>query len=360
MHFKKKHNLFFITLAIFLLGCGESYYTTEDFLKVKKIDTHVHLNSESTSLTKQAENDNFTLLTVNVDAPSYVSLDDQERFALHQIQQSKNVQYLSAFPIKDWDSANWQVESIMRLKNSFSNGALGVKLWKNVGMEARDSSGNLIMVDDPKFDPVIQFVIDNHKTILGHLGEPKNCWLPIDQMTVNNDKEYFKDHPQYHMHLHPEMPTYQQQIQARDHFLERHPDLKFVGAHLGSLEWSVDELAKRLDKFPNMAVDMAARIAHLQHQSISDYDKVRNFIIRYQDRLIYATDSGINMKSDPEQTKKHVHETWMNDWKYFVTNETMTSAIVNGEFKGLKLPRKIIDKIYRENAVKWFSMKEAN
>jgi hypothetical protein len=223
-------------------------------------------------------------------------------------------------------------------------------------MEARDSSGNLIMVDDPKFDPVIQFVIDNHKTVLGHLGEPKNCWLPVDQMTVNNDKEYFKNHPQYHMQLHPEMPTYEQQIQARDNFLERHPDLIFVGAHLGSLEWSVDELAKRLDKFPNMAVDMAARIPHLQYQSIADYDKVRNFIIHYQDRLIYATDSGINMKSDPEQTKKHVHETWMNDWKYFVTDETMTSATVNGEFNGLKLSQKIIDKIYRENAVKWFQI----
>jgi hypothetical protein len=357
MHFKKLHNsLFILSLAIFPIACGESYYTTEDFLNVRKIDTHVHLNSESTSLTRQAENDNFTLLTVNVDAPSSVSLDDQEQFALHQIRQSQNVRYLTAFPINDWDSADWQVKSIMRLKNSFSNGALGVKLWKNIGMEARDSSGNLIMVDDPKFDPVIQFVIDNHKTVLGHLGEPKNCWLPVDEMTVNNDKEYFKNHPQYHMQLHPEMPTYEQQLQARDNFLERHPDLTFVGAHLGSLEWSVNELAKRLDKFPNMAVDMAARIPHLQYQSIVDYDRVRNFIIRYQDRLIYATDSGINMKSDPEQAKKHVHETWMNDWKYFVTDETMTSAIVNGEFKGLKLPRKIIDKIYRENAAKWFKI----
>ena len=49
--------------------------------------------------------------------------------------------------------------------------------------------------------------------------------------------------------------------------LEKHPDLQFIGAHLGSLEWSVDELAKRLNKFPNMAVDMAARISHLQYEA---------------------------------------------------------------------------------------------
>jgi hypothetical protein len=62
------------------------------------------------------------------------------------------------------------------------------------------------------------------------------------------------------------------------------------------------------------------------------------------------------MKSDPEEVKKHVHQTWMNDWKYFVTDEMMTSGMVNGEFKGLKLPQKVIDKIYRENAVKWFKI----
>lgn len=47
------------------------------------------------------------------------------------------------------------------------------------------------------------------------------------------------------------------QINARDHMLEKHPALKFIGAHLGSLEWSLEELSKRLDRFPNMALDLA-------------------------------------------------------------------------------------------------------
>lgn len=322
-----------VSLTAFL-SCGKRYYTEEDFLKVKKIDTHVHLNSESTSLVRQALNDNFRLLTVNVDVPDYPSLDDQEQFALHQIKHAINVEYISAFGMANWDSADWQANSILRLKQSFANGALGIKLWKNIGMSARDSLGKLIMIDDPKFDPVIQFVIDNDKTVMAHIGEPKNCWLPVDQMTVNNDREYFKDHPQYHMYQHPEMPSYEEQIEARDKFLARHPDMRSVGAHLGSLEWSVDELAKRLEKFPNMAVDMAARIPHLQHQSITEYDKIRNFLIRYQDRLIYATDFGINMKSDPEEVKKHVHETWMADWKYFVTDQMMTSTVVTVNSRG--------------------------
>ena len=167
-------------------------------------------------------------------------------------------------------------------------------------MTYKDSAGQFIMIDNPKFDPVIQFIINQDKTIMAHLGEPKNCWLPLDQMTVNNDRNYFKNHPEYHMYLHPEYPTYDDQINARDRFVEKHPDMRFVGAHLGSLEWDVDELAKRLDKFPNMAVDMAARIPHLQHQTKLNREKVREFLIRYQDRIIYATDSGIS----PDQIQK--------------------------------------------------------
>ena len=74
--------------------------------------------------------------------------------------------------------------------------------------------------------------------------------------------------------------------------------MKFIGAHLGSLEWNVDELARRLDKFPNMAVDMAARITHLQFQSATNWQKVHDFMIKYQDRLLYATDDVIEQSSD--------------------------------------------------------------
>jgi predicted TIM-barrel fold metal-dependent hydrolase len=212
------------------------------------------------------------------------------------------------------------------------------------------------MVDDPKFDPVINYIIKENKTIMAHIGEPKNCWLPLDQMTVNNDRNYFKAHPEYHMFLHPENPSYEQIIDARDRFIERHPDMRFVGAHLGSLEWDVDELAKRLDRFPNMAVDVAARVPHLQFQSMTNRDKVRNFLIKYKDRIIYATDDGISATSDPAEARKDIHNHWTNDWKYFATDEKMTAAEVNGEFQGLQLPKEVINNIFHDNAVKWFNI----
>jgi predicted TIM-barrel fold metal-dependent hydrolase len=137
--------------------------------------------------------------------------------------------------------------------------------------------------------------------------------------------------------------------------LTKHPNLRFVGAHLGSLEWNVDELAKRLDKFPNMAVDMAARISHLQFQSVENWQKVHDFMIKYQDRLIYATDHGVDAKSKNfEELNKSLHQTRLRDWEFFATNNEMTVSSFNGSFKGLKLPKEVMDKIYHSNAEKWF------
>ena len=210
------------------------------------------------------------------------------------------------------------------------------------------------MVDDPRFDAVFNFIIKNNIPVLGHLGEPKNCWLPADKMTIKGDRSYYTANPVYHMFLHPEFPPYEVQIAARDQLLEKHPDMKFIGAHLGSLEWNVDELAKRLDKFPNMAVDMAARITHLQFQSVNNWQKVHDFMIKYQDRLLYATDDVIAADSDFSKMKNSIHAKRIGDWKFFTGNEKMTSMDFDKPFKGLKLPRQVIDKIYRKNAERWY------
>jgi predicted TIM-barrel fold metal-dependent hydrolase len=152
------------------------------------------------------------------------------------------------------------------------------------------------------------------------------------------------------MYLHPEMPTYEEQMAARDNRLARHPGLHFVGAHLASLEWSVDELAAFLDRFPNASVDTAARMGQLQAQSQQDRNRVRNFLIRYQDRVMYATDLGEESGSDPVAVAAEAHKRWLADWRYLAGDELLTSPDIDGGFRGLHLPRDVIDKIYYANA----------
>ena len=355
----KIQNAYLGLIFLLLSACHETqYYGANDFNKIEKFDTHIHINSDNTALAEQAKADNFTLLAINVDVPEYPTLEKQNAFAeIQRKQYPKQIGILTAFTLQNWASPDWATQTIEKLKMDFSKGDLGIKIWKNIGMTYKDSANHFIMIDNPKFDKVIDFITKQDKIVMGHLGEPKNCWLPIEQMTVKNDREYFKEHPEFHMYLHPENPSYETLIKARDNFIERHPNMRFVGAHLGSLEWSVDELAKRLDKYPNMAVDMADRICHLQYQSKTDRERVRNFFIKYQDRLIYATDFWIDSTRDAAKVKNELHETWLEDWKYFTTDEKMTVSRVEGEFRGLKLPKDIIDKIYHHNAVKWFKIK---
>ncbi len=331
---------------------AEEFYTADDFNKIPKVDAHVHVNTYKPDYLLQAAEDDFRLITINLDdVHEPPPMEEQQQYALHQIKAFPGrIAYATTISIRNFNQPDWLNQTLAYLQKSFEQGAIAVKIYKVIGMSLRDSSGKLVMIDDPRFDPVIDFIIAHHIPILGHLAEPKNCWLPVEEMTIKGDKQYFTENPLYHMYRHPEFPSYEAQIAARDHMLEKHPDLKFIGAHLGSLEWDVDELAKRLDKFPNMAVDMAARIPHLQYQAAKNWRKVHDFIIKYQDRLLYATDDVISTDTDPVALKKRINEGRKRDWEFFTSHDPMTSLEFEQPFNGLQLPRSVVDKIYRLNA----------
>lgn len=354
--------LFLLSGSLLILsvsGCGDKYYSEGDYSSVLKIDSHVHINSDKGYFEDAAKQDNFILITLGVDHGDSVTIRNQQDNAIFSTGRYPGKVFYGPtflFDTAGWGTESWSKKVISQLDKDISSGAITVKIWKNIGMTVRDRSGKFIMVDDPGLDPVVEFIINKGLPITGHLGEPRNCWLPLDKMTVRSDSNYFAEHPEYHMFLHPEYPSYEDQINARDNLLAKHPDLKFIGCHLGSLEWNVDSLAKRLDKFPNIAVDMSARICHLQYQSAQDRKRVRDFCIKYQDRLLYGTDTGDSGNSDPIRFKNNMHETWVDDWKYFTTDEEMTSDTFRGKFTGLQLPKEVVDKIYRGNAIKWYKL----
>jgi predicted TIM-barrel fold metal-dependent hydrolase len=336
-------------LILLLISCNRTQ--TDLYEKITKVDAHVHIRTANPAILELAGAEGYKLLTINTRSSSQEYIDNQMHYAKEVKQDFPGeISYITTFSMENFEDPSWTEEVIRRVGKDFEEGAVGLKVWKDIGMTFRDSLGNFVFIDDPMFDPIFDFVARQKKTVIAHIGEPKNCWLPIESMTVNNDKAYFKGHPEYHMYLHPEYPSYEKLVESRDNLLARHPDLMLVGAHLGSLEWDVDELALRLDRFPNFAVDMAARVCHLQ---VQDREKVRDFIIRYQDRLLYATDLVIS-DDNFEQQMTFVEKAWKSDWKYFATNEEMDSPDVNGTFTGLGLDKEILQKIYHDNAVKWY------
>lgn len=339
--------------ALLLASCqpAPSYYSAEDFKTVPKLDAHVHLNSQGNALVEQAIADNFQLLTVNVDYGDFPSIDEQFNAALAlRKAYPETVAFAASFSMADWQEAGHMDQVIAQLRDAREQGAVAVKVWKNIGMDIRDADGQLLMVDDARLDPVFSFLEETNFPVIGHQGEPHNCWLPLEEMTVSNDRQYFQEHPQYHMFLQPEMPSYDDQMSARDNRLQAHPRLRFVGAHLASLEWNVDELAAFLDKFPLASVDMAARMGQLQYQSQRDRERVRNFIIKYQDRLLYATDLTHQDGGEGADIAVEAHTKWYSEWLYLTGDQLMSAPEVEGEFAGLKLPASVIDKIYYTNA----------
>lgn len=350
-----------LSIVMLLVGCQskttheDQHYTLADYEKVEKADVHIHIFTDETAFMDQAKKDNFKVVNVALDGRNDME-QVRKQFGFCRVQKEKNpasVEMVTAFSMEGWDDPDWLDKNMAWLDSCINQGAVAVKVWKNIGMVYRDKNNKLIMIDDPKFDPIFKMLAERKIPVLGHLGEPKNCWLPLEEMTTNNDRNYFQRNPQYHMYQHPELPSYEEQIAARDRMLEKNPELIFVGAHMASLEWSVDEIAKRLDRFPNMSVETAARMGQIFYQTASEREKVRNFFIKYQDRILYGTDMGASGGESTEGLGKELHDTWMRDWQYFVTDDSLTSDLVKVPFQGIKLPKDVVDKIYYHNAVKW-------
>ncbi|MHA2278385.1 MAG: amidohydrolase family protein [Candidatus Kariarchaeaceae archaeon] len=347
--------LWFLFAIVFLNGCQNDNYNMEDFYKVEKIDAHVHLNSNNSSWIELAKEDNFKLLSINVYYSDFNPVEEQYAFSLKHLKEDPTVfAFVSTFHMSGWDDPNWVDEVISHLDSTFSEGAVAVKIWKNIGMEFRDKGGNLVMIDNPRFDPIFNHIKEKGIVLIGHLGEPKDCWLPVDQMINNDSKEYFTSHPQYHMYLYPDLPSYEDQINARNKMLDKHKDIAFMGAHTGSLEWSLAELENFFDNYENAVVDLGARMGYLQYHAAIDWENTRNLCINYSDRILYATDNVQASDDDPKIFKEEAHKKWITDWKFLNTDSTMQSKDIDLPFKGLALPRNVIDKIYRENAVKLF------
>ncbi len=347
--FNNKKFLYIITVIIFLLGVNGCKKSQLEFTTMQKIDAHLHIRYSGPEFLDQAATDNFRVIAILTD---HYDIAWQQNF-IHQ-QKSRHpqqIEFITTFSMQGWDEPDWQEKTIAHLKNAFEQGAIGVKVWKNIGMEFKDKDSNFVMIDNPRFDAIFDFIESQGKTLTGHIGEPRDCWLPLEEMVAESNRRYYIANPEYHMYHHHEYPSYEDQINSYKRMLKKHPNLRYVGCHLASIEWSMEELAKVLDEFPNMAVDLAARIDDIQ---LLDRERVRQFFIKYQDRILYGTDLNIKEQHDPRVYAEYAHQTWLSDWTYFAADSLINIFDIDKPVRGLDLPPPMLKKIYRLNAEKWY------
>lgn len=325
--------------------------------RIGPIDTHAHVFVDSPAYYQMMKDLNLHIVDICVvgraNLPPSQSAEAQFKraMAVHRGSQGR-AGVCTTFNPYLFREKSFDQDAMKQLNGDFAAGAIAVKIWKNMGMDLKFPSGKYVMPDDPVFEPIYKDIAAHHKTMIAHLAEPDTCWESFAQMgPLNPDYNYYKKNPYWHFYGRKDVPSKAEILRARDHLLEMNPNLRVVGAHLGSMETNVDEIAKRFDRYPNFNVDTAARIHYLMLQP---NPKVRAFLIKYQDRVCYGTDGGLNQRNENDTTQvlKNWKYKYAMSWKYFATDETFEYR--GFKVHGLKLPMSVVRKIYHGNAARLF------
>jgi hypothetical protein len=320
------------------------------FAAIHPIDVHVHVFKTDPVFQKMLEQLNVKLLNILVmddTLPYRKQLQPQIDDAQALVRSSRgHIALCTTFDPYKFDSASFGADAIKQIDRDFAQGAVAVKIWKNIGMEIKDSSGQYIMADDPKFEPIYQDIANHGETLMTHQAEPDVAWGPPD--AADPSWSYYQENPQWYVANRPGFPSKQKILEARDHVLASNPKLRMVGVHLGSMERDLDNIARHLDKYPNFAIDTAARMDYLM---LMPPEKVRAFLIKYQDRVLYGTDLDLLPDATFPDVLKDWQSTYARDWKFLATGETFD---VEGKpVHGLSLPQPVLEKIFRGNAIRW-------
>lgn len=331
---------------------GEASETKQlqELAKLEPIDTHTHVAKADTDF--YAFLDRLQMHIVDIllvdDHDAYrkdLAVEREDALRVVSGSHGHAVLCTSIDPFK-FNQDDFAAETIRGLDQDFGNGAVAVKIWKNIGMELKNSEGRYVLPDDPAFEPILEDIAKHNRTLIAHVAEPDEAWQAPNPQGI--DYPYYKENPIWYMYRQPDAPKKQQILDARDHLLARNPKLRVVGAHLGSMEDDLDGLAQRFDKYPNFAVDTAARVVHLV---VQPSDKVRAFILKYQDRLVYGTDMEVQKSDKPADMVREWQDQYSRDWRYFSSRDHFDYS--GHATVGLGLPKNVLRKLYHDNAMRW-------
>jgi predicted TIM-barrel fold metal-dependent hydrolase len=318
------------------------------------IDAHIHYGDNAPQLLTLLDDFNLKLLNICVAEDNHGGWRNQaETYARLTQSDPAHFAWCTSFDLPRFDDPGYIDTVIAGLEADFANGAIACKIWKNIGMEVRKADGSFFMVDDEYFDPIYEQMVAKGWPLLTHIAEPLECWLPLKEGSPHYG--YYSRNPEWHMYNKPGYPSHATLMAARDNVLAKHPRLRMIGAHLGSLEYDVDEVAARLDRYPNFAVDISARLSDL---AIQDSAKVRDFFITYQDRILFGTD--VVMQQAPsalppaerDKTLAALRQTYAMHIAYLENRGAVTVRTYASH--GLALPPAVLDKIYVTNAQAWY------
>jgi predicted TIM-barrel fold metal-dependent hydrolase len=242
-----------------------------------------------------------------------------------------------------------QADAIQQAKR---DGARGVKVLKTLGLYLRDNitSGALIKVDDRRFDTLWEACGALNLPVAIHVSDPAAFFLPTDRF--NERFEELNNHPDWSFHG-PGFPSNAELLEARNRVFARHTKTKFITLHVGNFAENLAHVSQSLDRYPNMHVEIGARIGELGRQPRT----ARKFFDKYQDRILFGTDAVPKGDEYPQQVfGDRLYEIY---FRFLETGDEYfdyapAKAPPQGRWRiyGLGLPDAILRKVYNANAVR--------
>lgn len=250
---------------------------------------------------------------------------------------------------KEADYPKLQAQAIEQAQRA---GAHGLKILKTLGLYLRENttSGSLVKIDDVHFDPMWDACAQLNMPVAIHISDPVAFFTPSDRF--NERYEELNNHPDWSFYG-KDFPNNAALIAARNRVMARHPKTQFVTLHFGNFAENLQNVAENLDRFPNMSVDMAARIGELGRQPVT----ARKFFEKYQDRILFATDATPHGDAFPQQVfNDQLYEIYYRfletDDEYFDYAPAKIPPQGRWKIYGIGLPETILKKVYYENAAR--------
>ncbi len=243
------------------------------------------------------------------------------------------------------DDPQWSAKSAAQLEQDVKNGASGLKIYKNLGMDLKDGKGQRIKVDDPRFDPVWAMAGKMKVPVLIHTAEPALFFAPYDKFN-----ERWLELTEIPSRRRPpeKYPSWETIIGEQHRVFRKHPKTNFINAHLGWYGNNLGELGRLMDEMPNMYTEIGAVLAELGRQPRF----ARKWFIRYQDRVMFGKDT-----YEPVEYHTYFRVLESND-EYF---DYYRRRHAFWQMYGMDLPDEVLKKLYYKNAARIIpGIKESN
>lgn len=240
----------------------------------------------------------------------------------------------------------------LAIEQSHRDGAKGLKILKTLGLYLRDhiTSGELIRIDDPRFDPMWDTCGQVGMPVAIHVSDPIAFFTPTDRF--NERYEELNNHPDWSF-SDPGFPSNTKLLEARNRVIARHPKTQFIVLHVGNFSENLSQVGECMDRLPNMNVDIAARIGELGRQPRTS----RAFFEKYQDRILFGTDATPHGVDSPQQLfNDKLYEIYYRfletDDEYFDYAPANVPPQGRWRIYGIDLPDQILRKVYNGNAAR--------